>query len=161
MKTSPKKESRYLYSRLAGIIGPLVVLALMLLWMPWQRHQVMSSGKDPRVVTDFQDKPSANIATQGSQTFSVLSTVSRGTAIDEAFVRVGVPQPVRPFPRGPNAQRRYGAPQTTPLPPEAMDAPPVSMALSPSDGSPPLAATVTHDMFKFHRGLGVGRSESW
>lgn len=134
MKTSPKKESRYLYPRLAGIIGPLVVLALMLLWMPWQRHQKMSSGKDPRVVPDFQDKPSANIASQSSQFVSVLSTASRGTAIDEAFVRVGMPQSVRPFPRGPNAQRRYGAPQTTSLPPEAMDAPPVSMAMSPSDG---------------------------
>ncbi|GEM_PF-1384467 len=120
---------------LLGPVGILVALFLVLfLSSDVENELVDQSASDSLVEARGRaaEEEAANTRAAAADAGS-LSRSPVPVAVDEAFARTGVPTPVKPFPRGPNGERRYQAPAVNVVTEESRSPPPVALAMSPID----------------------------
>lgn len=127
------------------MLGPVLVLLLLLVGLVLLRNEAErgdpSGDRDSTAAVETAEaKSSVSDDAVDDPAIPAISPVGDGEVnpppgvLDEAFARVGVPTPVRPYPRGPNAERRYPEPVVRDLPEAAFFAPAIPMAMTPADG---------------------------
>ena len=130
------KQRKLQYRNLLILFGPVCVLLLLVLVLSLsdkgenaETGKSVATSQDAASVTPVDDESGNSPAPAAVTAHSPVSA-----EVDEVFARTGVPSPVKPFPRGPNGERRYAAPVTSPVTEASRSADPVSLAMSPADG---------------------------
>lgn len=121
----------------AKVLGPLFLLGLLLggLWLADLQRLASSTSPEEQVegnLASMEATEPPDVSALVSFSSPLIPTPA--LEVDEAFARIGEPSSVRPYPRGPNAERRFHSPVTVSVPATALQAAAVSMALSPMDG---------------------------
>jgi len=113
------------------VLGPLLLLGLLLggLWLAeFHRFGPASNAAPPAQETKPLPSEQPSLAN-----LTHLNIPPPPREVNEAFAKKALPSPILPFTRGQNGERRYHAPKTVLLPLSALEAAPVSFALTPLD----------------------------